>query len=101
MAGASDAAAAAIEQGRPWNGAKHVSDQYIVVLKDSSGAASAAAALLPEAAAEKAKAKGAEVFEIYKHALKGFAVKAPAQVVEQLRSDPAVASCRGICGAGL
>lgn len=74
--------AVAADSGRPGNGQQHVPDQYIVVLKDG---------ISPAAAADRAKAKGAEVAHVFTHALKGFAIKAPAHMAGQLRNDPAVA----------
>lgn len=83
------AVVAAPDSGRPGNGQQqhqyqqqYMPDQYIIVLKDGGS---------PDAAADRAKAKGAEVAHVFTHALKGLAIKAPAHVAEQLRNDPAVA----------
>lgn len=55
--------------------------QSIVVLKDTSRA---------QSVADEARARGAEVMHVYNYAIKGFAIRAPEDVLQQIRNDPRV-----------
>jgi subtilisin family serine protease len=82
---------AAADQTPPATGPVHeaarpVADQYIVTLRDTT------AANVPAKADDVARRYHATVFEVYQHALRGFAARMSAVDATQLAADPAVAA---------
>jgi subtilisin family serine protease len=62
-----------------------IQDRYIVVLKDGVSQA-------PERVAEdQARRLGLEISQTYRHALKGYAARIPAERLDDVRADPSVA----------
>ncbi len=60
-----------------------IPDRYIVVLKDSEAS--------ERVASEQARRLGLEVDQTYRHALKGYAARIPAELLDDVRSDSRVA----------
>jgi len=66
------------------NDAEKLQGRYIVVLKDDPS-------IDPQAISEHVKGKGAEILHVYKHAIKGFAIKVPnEQALEGIKNNPQV-----------
>jgi len=65
-----------------------IPDEYIVVLRPS---AAPSAAAVPAVAADLARRNGGQVLRTYGHALRGFAVRMPAQAAQAMASSPRVA----------
>jgi aqualysin 1 len=62
-----------------------IQDRYIVVLKDGVSQAS------ERVAGDQARRLGLEVSQTYRHALKGYAARIPAERLDDVRADPSVA----------